>query len=308
MKKGTIFNIQKMSIHDGPGIRTTVFFKGCPLRCLWCSNPESQHAGREIACFPARCVSCGYCAQVCPQGIIDDKAPFQILDRSKCDLCEICVKECCTNAKKRIGEEYDVETLLHEILKDKSFYNSSGGGVTLSGGEPLMQHEFVIELLKACQENGVHTAIETTGYAATDIFEEVAKHLDLIFMDIKHMDADEHKKLTGVSNEAILGNLAAIAKFHDNIIVRIPVIPGLNDSDENIRQTAAFVAECGVKRLELLPYHNLGEVKYGQLGMEYGLSELVSPSDEEMLRLLDVAKAAVGSGSTEVRIENSINS
>ena len=308
MKKGTIFNIQKMSIHDGPGIRTTVFFKGCPLNCIWCSNPESQKPKKEIACFPARCVSCGYCAQVCPKGIIEKQAPYNIIDRDACDLCEICVKECCTNAKKTIGEEYDTDGLLNEILKDKSFYDSSGGGVTFSGGEPLMQHEFLEEILKLCHENGVHTAIETTGYAKPETLEKVIEHLDLIFMDLKHMDSEAHRKLTGVSNDRILENLSLIAEKHDNIIVRIPVIPGLNDSEENIQQTADFVAGRGIKKLELLPYHNLGEVKYGQLGMEYALCETKTPSDEKMNRLLALAQTAIRDRMTEVRIENSLNS
>lgn len=297
-----------MSIHDGPGIRTTVFFKGCPLNCIWCSNPESQNVDKEIACFPMRCVSCGYCSQVCPKGIVENQAPYNIVNRAECDLCEICVKECCTNAKKLIGDDYDVEKLLAEILKDKSFYDSSGGGVTFSGGEPLMQHEFLVDILKACQEKGVHTAIETTGYAEADILDEVIKHLDLIFMDLKHMDAEEHRKLTGISNEKILANLAAIAEKHDNIIVRIPVIPGLNNSDENIKATAEFVASHGIKKLEMLPYHNLGEVKYGQLGMEYALRDVKTPSDEEMERLVALAVEVIGDRGTEVRVENSINS
>ncbi len=311
MKKGTVFNIQKMSIHDGPGIRTTVFLKGCPLRCIWCSNPESQKPGREIACFPARCVSCGYCAEVCPKGIIESKPPYGITSRENCDLCEICVKECCTNAKKAIGEEYETDALLSEILKDKSFYDSSGGGVTFSGGEPLLQHEFLTEILKECHEKGVHTAIETTGYAKPEVIEAVISHLDLIFMDIKHMDSQKHRDLTGVSNEQILENLSFIAENHKDVIVRIPVIPGRNDSDENICQAAAFVAGKGIKRLELLPYHNLGEVKYGQLGKEYALSDVKTPSDERMDYLLrlaqDAARKEACSGFTEVRIENSVN-
>lgn len=171
-----------------------------------------------------------------------------------------------------------------------------------------MQHEFLEEILKLCHENGVHTAIETTGYAKPETLEKVIAHLDLIFMDLKHMDSQAHQKLTGVSNERILENLSLIAEKHDNVIVRIPVIPGLNDSEENIQQTADFVASRGIKKLELLPYHNLGEVKYGQLGMEYALSETQTPSDEKMNRLLTLAQTAIGDRPTEVRIENSLNS
>ena len=277
------------------------------MNCLWCSNPESQHEGKEIACFPMRCVKCGYCSEMCPKGVIENQPPYNIINRAECDLCEVCVKECCTNAKKLIGQDYDVEGLLAEILKDKSFYDSSGGGVTFSGGEPLMQHEFLVEMLKACQENGVHTCIETTGHAEPEVVEEVIKHLDMIFMDLKHMDAEEHRKLTGVTNEKILANLAMISQKHDNIVIRIPVIPGYNGSDENIKATAEFVAAHGIGRLELLPYHNLGEVKYGQLGMEYALSEVKTPSDEEMQRLVALAEEVIAGRGTEVRVENSMN-
>lgn len=306
MKKGTIFNIQKMSIHDGPGIRTTVFFKGCPLNCLWCSNPESQKVEKEVACFQSRCVTCGYCAEVCPKGLIEAQPPFEITNREECDLCEICVKECCTNAKKVVGEDYTVDELLKEIMKDKSFYDSSGGGVTFSGGEPLMQSAFLKEILAACRENGVHTAIETTGMTDTDSLIETAALLDLIFYDVKHMDDETHRDITGVSNERIIANLAALAKSHDNIVVRIPVIPGINDSTENLRKTADYAASLNIPSIELLPYHNLGEVKYGQLGREYALADTQKPSEEQMNALADEMRNAVGDRNTEITIMKSM--
>lgn len=306
MKKGTIFNIQKMSIHDGPGIRTTVFFKGCPLNCLWCSNPESQKVEKEVACFQSRCVTCGYCAEVCPKGLIEAQPPFEITNREECDLCEICVKECCTNAKKVVGEDYTVDELLKEIMKDKSFYDSSGGGVTFSGGEPLMQSAFLKEILAACRENGVHTAIETTGMTDTDSLIETAALLDLIFYDVKHMDDETHRDITGVSNERIIANLAALAKAHDNIVVRIPVIPGINDSTENLRKTADYAASLNIPTIELLPYHNLGEVKYGQLGREYALADTQKPSEEQMNALADEMRNAVGDRNTEITIMKSM--
>lgn len=306
MKKGTIFNIQKMSIHDGPGIRTTVFFKGCPLNCLWCSNPESQKVEKEVACFQSRCVTCGYCAEVCPKGLIEAQPPFEITNREECDLCEICVKECCTNAKKVVGEDYTVDELLKEIMKDKSFYDSSGGGVTFSGGEPLMQSAFLKEILAACRENGVHTAIETTGMTDTDSLIETAALLDLIFYDVKHMDDETHRDITGVSNERIIANLAALAKAHDNIVVRIPVIPGINDSTENLRKTADYAASLNIPSIELLPYHNLGEVKYGQLGREYALVDTQKPSEEQMNALADEMRNAVGDRNTEITIMKSM--
>lgn len=306
MMRGTVFNIQKMSVHDGPGIRTTVFFKGCPLNCLWCSNPESQRVEKEIACFQTRCIKCGYCAQVCPRDLIEKEPPFEIMDRSQCDLCEICVKECCINAKKIVGEEYTVDELVYEILKDKSFYDSSGGGATFSGGEPLMQQPFLLEVLKQCREKGIHTAIETTGFTDVDRLLEVAAHLDLVFFDVKQMDEEIHKKVTGVSNELILTNLVALAKVHNNIIVRIPVIPGINDSEENISRTAALTAELGIGTLELLPYHNLGEVKYGQLGRKYALSEIKTPDESRMKEIADIAKLSIGSRDTKVSVMKSL--
>ncbi len=304
--RGTVFNIQKMSIHDGPGIRTTVFLKGCPLNCLWCSNPESQRVEKEVACFQARCIQCGYCAEVCPKGLIEKEPPFAITNRDECDLCEICVKECCTNAKKTVGEEYNAEDLLHEILKDKSFYESSGGGVTFSGGEPLLQQPFLVEVLKLCQENGVHTAIETTGFAEESKLLEAANHLDLVFFDVKQMNDEIHREVTGVSNELILKNLAVLAKVHQNIIVRLPVIPGINDSDENIRDTAAMAAELGIGCLEFLPYHNLGEVKYGQLGREYKLSDIKTPDEDRMAEIAAIAREAIGDRKTEVSVMKSL--
>lgn len=306
MARGTVFNIQKMSIHDGPGIRTTVFFKGCPLNCLWCSNPESQRQALEIACFENRCIKCGYCAQVCPKQIIEKGGAFEITDRSQCDLCMTCVDECCTNAKKLIGQEYDEEELYQEILKDKPFYDSSGGGVTFSGGEPFMQSEFLIRLLKRCREGGVHTAIETTGLTDTETFLKALPYLDLIHYDVKHMDDDEHRRVTGVSNKKILENLSVIGKQHRNIIVRIPVIPGINDSVENIRETAAYAADAGAAAIELLPYHNLGEVKYGQLGRSYELSDVHKPEQEHMEALADEMRGVIGDRGIPVSIMKSL--
>lgn len=304
--EGTIFNIQKMSIHDGPGIRTTVFLKGCPMRCLWCSNPESQNMGLEIACFKSRCIDCGYCAGMCPQGIIENGNDYDIVERDKCDLCMVCVNECCTNAKKLIGESYSPQTLLDEILQDKSFYGSSGGGVTFSGGEPFMQAEFLLTMLRLCKEVGLHTAVETTGLADTKDLLEAAKYLDLFFVDLKHMENETHKKLTDVGNEVILENLALLAKHHDNIIVRIPVVPGLNDTPENIRASANYVASLGIRTLELLPYHNLGENKYGQLGMEYTLSGTENPSSVTMEELAEIAREAIGVRNTSVQVMESM--
>ena len=303
---GIIFNIQKMSVHDGPGIRTTVFLKGCPLRCRWCSNPESQHQNIEIACFKKRCIQCGDCAAVCPEKIIENGNGFSIMDKSKCTMCMKCVESCCTNSKNVIGKSYSKEKLLTEILKDKPFYDSSGGGVTFSGGEPLMQAGFLLEILKLCKINGVHTAIETTGMGNIEDFLTILEYVDLIYYDLKHMDGEVHEELTGISNKKILNNLAAISQRHTNINVRIAVIPGLNDSLENIWNTADYVGSFAIPVIELLPYHSLGENKYEQLGREYSLSEIEAPSVDYMEQLAEEARKAIGTRDTRVHVMKSM--
>lgn len=306
ISNGIILNIQKMSIHDGPGIRTTVFFKGCPLTCLWCANPESQSRKPEIACAKNRCVKCGYCAEVCPRQIIDNGNQYAIVDRSKCDVCLKCVDECCTNSKRVIGQSYTPEELYEEILKDKAFYDSSGGGVTFSGGEPLTQPDFLLDMLRICKTNGINTALETSGLANTQTILSAAEHLDLIFYDVKHMDDETHLKITGVSNKPIIENLAALAKTKSNIIVRIPVIPSLTDSEANIRETADYVADLSIPLIELLPYHCLGENKYEQLDRTYALSETKTPTAECMEHLVQQARETIGIRGTRVEARESI--
>ncbi|MCX7615556.1 MAG: glycyl-radical enzyme activating protein [Clostridiales bacterium] len=293
MNKGIIFNIQKLSIHDGPGIRTVVFLKGCPLRCLWCANPESQKKAPEIACFTNRCIECGYCVEVCPKKAVHKDGKVTWIDRDLCDMCLKCVDGCCTNSLQLIGKEMTVDELLTEVLKDKEFYDKSGGGVTFSGGEPLSQSEFLLETLKECKAKGIHTAIETTGYADAEIVKRAAELLDLMFYDVKHIDPEVHKKLTGVSNELILKNLKMISTINKNIIARIPVVPTLNDDPENIRKTALFLEEIGIHRLELLPYHNFGEYKYQQIGREYSLKGMEAPSQEAMEALKKIVTDSV---------------
>ena len=292
MLTGIVFNIQKLSIHDGPGIRTTVFFKGCPLRCLWCANPESQKKEPEIACFPIRCMGCGCCREICPE-----KAVMEDFSVSKelCIQCLKCAEECFSDGKKVIGNSYTAEDVFREIIKDRGFYETSGGGVTFSGGEPLMQQKFLMECLKMCREAGIHTAIETTGMAPEEKLLQAAPFLDLIYFDLKHMDDEMHRKLTGVSNRQILKNFRRLTEVHRNVTARIPVIPGCNDEEENIRKTAAFAAECGAAGLELLPYHRLGEGKYAQLGREYHLTDRQVPGKEYMQRLLEISEKACGS-------------
>lgn len=292
MKQAAIFNIQRFSIHDGPGIRTTVFFKGCPLSCLWCSNPESQKTGCELEVVAGNCIGCGACMKACPNGAISFSEEGVCVDRAKCRGCGRCARECYAKALKYVGETMTTEEVFEEIKKDMVFYKNSGGGVTFSGGEPLLQGEFCLEVVKRCREEGIHTAIETSGYGEPQIAEELAGQLDLIFFDIKHSDPEIHKKLTGVSNERILENLRRMQKDAKTIIVRTPIVPGYNDGEENVRRTAELCGELEkVKEWELLPYHNLGEHKYEAIGKAYGLAGEETPRAEQMERLVGIANS-----------------
>ena len=298
--KGIVFNIQKMSIHDGPGIRTTVFFKGCPLRCLWCSNPESQRVEKEIAHFQTRCVKCGYCAQVCPKGIIEKEPPFDIVDRSQCDLCEVCVLECCTGAKKTVGEEYTAEDLLHEILKDKSFYDSSGGGVTFSGGEPTAQAEALIPLVKALKAEGIHVCIDTNGGIWNSHVEELFSISDLVLLDVKQINPSKHLELTGRSNGQTLKTAEWLETHGKPFWLRYVLVPGISDAEEDIRKlgerfgrhtpsasgnpASAREGYRMLQRVEILPYHTLGVNKYETLGIEYKLKAVPLNTKEQLER------------------------
>lgn len=286
---GRVFNIQRYSIHDGSGIRTLVFLKGCPLRCLWCSNPESQNSVPELGFIEARCIgpeACGSpCIPVCPAGAIGlNEGDNPEVDRGKCDACGRCVEVCPQDALKVVGSDMTVEEVLTEIEKDRAFYRRSGGGVTVGGGEPLAQYRFTAALLEAAQNKYLHTAIETCGYAPWEHLKMVLKHVDLLQFDVKHMDPERHRELTGQSNELILDNLKKVLsmKTPQDVIIRIPVIPGSNDSVDNIRETAKFVADLGFQQIELIPYHRLGMSKYAQYGMVYPLADSDPESQTDM--------------------------
>jgi pyruvate formate lyase activating enzyme len=282
--KGIVFNIQRYSLHDGPGIRTIVFLKGCPLDCQWCSNPESKSAKKQIVLKPDGCLSCGKCYEVCPSGARADS------NFTGCTFCGECAKICPMEALEIIGREMTVDEVLEEVEKDRSFFHSSGGGVTLSGGEPLVQHKFAYELIRALKKMHLHTAIETTGYAPFENAEKVLGSVDLILYDLKHMDDEKHKKYTGVSNALILENARRIAKTKkDDMIFRMPLIGGVNADRENLERLADFAEELGVLEVHLLPYHKYGEGKYKKLGVEY-IFEGYTPDDaeiEEDIRLLE---------------------
>lgn len=283
--KGLVFNIQKFSIHDGKGVRTLIFMKGCPLSCLWCSNPESQSLSVEIIDVKSNCIKCGKCYYICPNKAVSDN-DFNI-DKDLCDKCGICADKCYANAKKKVGNVCSVEDLMEKIEKDYLIYRNSEGGVTVGGGEPMMQAEFVAELLKQCHSINIHTAVETCGYSSWDKAESIFKHTDQIFFDLKHMNSFEHKKLTGVDNSLILKNAEKLSGMHKEIIFRIPLIPTLNDNVENIRSTGVFVAGLMKRtadiKIEILPYHSMGVDKYMWLGREYELKE-IKPPDKDYVK------------------------
>ena len=292
-KQQLLFNIQKCSIHDGNGLRTLVFFKGCPLRCKWCANPESQDFDREIMESPGKCIGCGTCISVCSSdAIVPTENGLKII-RDKCTKCFKCAESCYSGAKYVIGKEYSTEELYKEIEKDKVFYSiQGGGGVTFSGGEPLAHAGELTKIAKLCRKRGIDVAIESCGMGNYEEFKEALPYINNIFLDIKHMDTNVHKKFTGAGNELILSNIKKIASHGINITVRTPVIPGINDSEKNITDTARFIKDIPqITAYELLPYHKFGVNKYTALGRPYELNDIEPPEDNEMRALVKAANA-----------------
>ncbi len=274
------------SFVDGYGVRTTVFLKGCPLRCVWCCNPEGQEGHSEIKLTPLRCDGCGRCVEICPTNAIqldlklgDDKLE---IDRELCTNCGKCIEVCYTGALDCFGRYITVNELFDIVKKDEQFYRASGGGVTIGGGEPTLQPAFISALLRKCKESYIHTAVDTCGYTLTSEGLKVLEEADLLLYDLKGMDPKEHLKNTGVSNEPILKNLKRFVAMPKPIIIRVPIVPGYTDSEENIKSTAEFLSTLkSVERVDLLAYHKYGTVKYGQLGKVYKLH--IQPATQEHL-------------------------
>ncbi len=263
---GEIFNIQKFCVNDGPGIRTTVFFKGCNLCCAWCHNPESQSASKQILFYSDKCTHCGKCKE----WTVNNDNFF-----------------CANEAKEICGKTFELNEVIDEILKDRAFYKNSSGGVTLSGGECMLQIDFLEELLKACKQNGIHTAIDTAGHVPYESFERVLPYTDLFLFDVKCYDSDKHKKYTGASNELIFSNLRKLLKTNKTVWVRIPIIPTVNDTEEEMLAIKSFLYSCRApKKIELLPYHSMGEHKYASLGKAAQAFSI--PSEEKMMQLKNI--------------------
>ncbi|MBN1558812.1 glycyl-radical enzyme activating protein [candidate division KSB1 bacterium] len=282
---GTIFNIQRFSVNDGPGIRTTVFLKGCPLSCVWCHNPESQSGQPELMLLENRCIRCGACTAHCPQHAIEltDRV---VTDRTLCRCCGACLEFCPAAARDIVGRSITVEAVLQEIERDRPFYQQSGGGVTLSGGEPLVQAEFAIRLLQECQERGIHTTLDTCGYAEWKIIDKIRPFVDLFLYDVKIMDDIRHINAVGASNRLILQNLTRLAHLQQNIIVRVPIIPGYTDDCENLASICSFIRGLPYAvSMDILPYHPIAAEKYHRLGRKYTLRDSLTVDDEKMMHI-----------------------
>lgn len=283
--KGTIFNIQRFSVNDGPGIRTTVFAKGCNLRCRWCHNPESISSRQEIQYFPEKCIMCGKCLDVCPEGAhYINSEGGKVFDRDKCRMCGLCIQHCLYDALVFVAKDMQPDEVVEVVMKDSDYYQNSGGGLTISGGEPLLQKEFVKRIFEKTHALGIHNALDTAANIDWSVIEYVLPVVDLVLLDLKVMDPEIHKRFTGVSNKKILQNAKQLAQQAIDLIVRIPVIAGFNATEDNMNQTAAFLKDFPrLQYVELLSYHDLGLEKYTSLGQKNDEHDVfATPSNETM--------------------------
>jgi pyruvate formate lyase activating enzyme len=283
---GSVFNIMRFALNDGPGIRTTVFMKGCPLKCWWCHNPESQSRQVELTFFPERCIRCGECIIACPHGALHMEG-HPVRDVSVCQHCGSCAEACACGAHQIVGRRMSVEEVMKVILRDVVFYDESSGGVTFSGGEPLLQPEFLEEVLDRCAEQRLHKTVDTCAIASSETVDRISPKVDLWLVDLKVADPARHRQLTGMDNGVILANLETLVRRGASVIVRIPIVPTVNDDEENIRDSIELLARIGVRRLDLLPYHQTGSGKYDALQRPYRLDDLRPPSAERMEEIAD---------------------
>ncbi len=280
---GYLFNIQRFSIHDGPGIRTVVFMKGCNLRCAWCHNPESHRQSTEIEFFPDKCIACGACVEACKEGAQILEGTNRLYLRDLCRTCLACVEDCFSGALVATGSKWSLDKVMGEIGKDAPYYTNSQGGVTFSGGEPLLQPGFLSALLANCQQKGYHCAVDTAGNVPWDHFKAVLDSADLFLYDIKAFDSDNHRRVTGVGNSLILENLRRLNDAGKDIWVRIPLVKGVNDSEEEIKAIITLLTPLNrVHRVDILPYHTLGSEKYASLGRDYPAHGYETPSKEHI--------------------------
>ncbi len=297
--KAWIFDIQRYSINDGPGIRTTVFFKGCPLKCLWCDNPESQSQKSQLFHFETLCSKCQRCISICPnEAVSADPDGSIVTNRDLCNACGTCTVICPNDARIITGRLMTVDEVLDIVKQDAPFYRNSEGGMTASGGEATAQSEFLISLFEKAQKSGIHTALDTTGHVKWSVLKKILKYTDLVLLDIKHMNSRNHKNITGISNSLILANAPKIIQFGKPVWVRFPLIPGYNDSDENIIATGEFVLSLGLNQIDILPYHKLGTGKYERLGLAYPLPDIMSYSEEKLAAI----KSRLENAGLEVRV------
>jgi pyruvate formate lyase activating enzyme len=288
-----VFDIERYATEDGPGIRSVVFFKGCSLHCTWCQNPESQSAQRQVMYDRSQCVACRRCIEVCPVGAVrEDMSMGFLTQHETCTLCGACVNACFSDARTIVGRRMSLDAIMNEVRKDRAYYKETGGGVTLSGGEPLLQADAARELCRLCKGEGIPTALETAGHVPWSSIEDVLPWVDLLYFDLKHIDSTEHRKYTGAPLDLILSNLKKAGECTENLVVRIPVIPGVNAREETLRRMFTFLAgSTRVRRVELLPFHRLGLGKYEGLGLSYAMAEVGNMSREQCAPFAELGRS-----------------